>query len=199
MQSKDGSTSILLPSVMIKNRGIITQVISIALFVALMTVCAWIKVPVGPVPVTLNTFAIFLAIGILGTKMGTIAIASYVALGLMGAPIFAGFAGGPAYLLGPSGGYIIGYIICAAVSGKLVDRFGVSTLSLGASFAAGLLTCYAFGTIWFMTIYGANGLGADLGYVMSLCVVPFIIPDMVKIALAISCTKLSIFVGNKVR
>ncbi|MGI6217413.1 MAG: biotin transporter BioY [Coriobacteriales bacterium] len=167
----------------------------IALFVVIITVCAWIKIP-GPVPVTLQTMAVFMAVSILGTKRGTAAVGSYIVLGLLGLPVFAGFAGGFAYLFGLTGGYIIGFLPTAFLTGWLIDRFGKTVpVMIGAMFA-GLLVCYAFGTIWFIAVSGSAFDAASLQYVLSLCVYPFIIPDAIKIAAAVSATKLVGFVGK---
>ncbi len=171
-----------------KAKRLAKEISIIAAFVALMAICSWIKVP-GAVPVTLQTFAIFLAIGILGTKRGTAAVASFVAIGMMGAPVFASFAGGPAYLLGTSGGYIMGFVATAAVTGIIMDKLGRSVASMAFAMVVGLAVCYAFGTIWFMSVYGAS-TGMSIEYVLSVCVVPFIVPDIIKIALAITASKL---------
>ena len=165
-----------------------TDVLLIAAFVALMTICSWIRIP-GPVPVTLQTFAVFLTVAILGTRRGTIAVVSYIVIGLAGAPVFAGMIGGPAYLLGLTGGYIIGFVGTALVTGSLIDRFGKSVPVLAASMIAGLLVCYAFGTAWVMAVSGAGLDAAGLQNTLSLCVTPFIVPDAIKIALAIAIVK----------
>ena len=80
-----------------------TSAILIVSCVALMTVCSWIRVP-GPIPVTMQTFAVFFTVSLLGTRRGAIAVASWLAIGLAGAPVFAGMIGGLPYLLGPTGG-----------------------------------------------------------------------------------------------
>ena len=86
----------------------------IAMFVAVMTICSWISIPLT-VPITLQTFAIFVTCGVLGGCDGTIAVCIYIMLGIIGLPVFSGFTGGPAKLLGPTGGYIIGFILTALV------------------------------------------------------------------------------------
>ncbi len=169
-------------------RRLCIEVTIIAGFVAMMAIFSWIKVPLT-VPITLQTMGVFLAIGILGTKRGTAAIASFVGAGLLGLPVFAGFAGGPAYLLGASGGYIIGFIPTAIVAGLIMDKLGKSVPAMFISMLAGLAVCYAFGTAWFMGIYG-SAAGLDVYYVLSICVIPFVIPDIIKIALAITVCKL---------
>lgn len=155
----------------------------IALFTSLMAVCSWISIP-APVPFTMQTFGVFLAVGLLGGKRGSIAIALYLALGAVGLPVFAGFSGGPGYMLGATGGYIIGFILSALLMWLAETLFGRSMPVLVMSMAAGLIVCYAFGTAWFMTVYtkntGAIGLAAALGW----CVIPYIIPDVIKIVLA---------------
>ena len=162
----------------------------IALCAALMAVCSWISIPAA-VPFTMQTFGVFLAVGLLGGRRGSIAIAVYLLLGAVGAPVFSGFAGGLGYMLGATGGYIVGFLFSALAMWAAEHLFGRSTKVLALSMAAGLLVCYAFGTAWFMTVYtkntGAIGLATALGW----CVIPYIIPDVIKIILALAlCRKL---------
>ena len=156
----------------------------IALFTAVIAVCSWISIPAA-VPFTLQTFAVFLTAGLLGGKRGTITVIVYILLGAIGVPVFSGFTGGIGHLLGPTGGYIIGFIFSAIVMWFAENRFGKSLRVLAASMIVGLIVCYAFGTAWFMTVYtresGAIGLMTALGW----CVFPYIIPDAVKIAVAV--------------
>ncbi|MBP3523893.1 MAG: biotin transporter BioY [Clostridia bacterium] len=155
----------------------------IALFAALMAVCSWISIP-ATVPFTLQTFGVFLAVSVLGGRRGTLAVLVYLLLGMIGIPVFAGFQGGIGCLLGTTGGYIIGFLLSALVMWAMerlpFDRKWTLTLSM----VAGLVVCYAFGTAWFMAVYakkaGEIGLMTALGW----CVFPFIIPDLLKIALA---------------
>ena len=86
----------------------------IAIFAVLIAICSWISIP-ATVPFTLQTFAVFMAVGLLGGKRGTIAVLTYVLLGAIGVPVFAGFSGGVGALLGNSGGYIVGFIFSALV------------------------------------------------------------------------------------
>ncbi|MBQ6315667.1 MAG: biotin transporter BioY [Mogibacterium sp.] len=154
-----------------------------AMFAAVMAVCSWISIPAA-VPFTLQTFGVFLAVGLLGGKRGTLAIAVYLLLGAVGLPVFAGFSGGLGYMMGATGGYIVGFLFSALVMWLIEKLFGNSLPVLAASMILGLIVCYAFGTAWFMTVYtkntGAIGLGTALGW----CVIPYIVPDVIKIILA---------------
>lgn len=151
------------------------------LFTAVVTVCAWISVPLA-VPVTLQTFAVCLAGALLGAKRGGAAVFIYVLLGAAGVPVFAGFKGGLSALAGPTGGYIIGFIITAAVTG-LLSAGSVRLARLILSMAAGVILCYIFGTLWFVTVYPPEE-GTSVCAALMTCVVPFIFPDGVKIFLA---------------
>lgn len=182
--------AIIRRSDIFSKEGIGTSVLLIAVSVALMTICSWVKVP-GVVPVTLQTFAVGLTVGILGTKRGFAAIVTWLAIGLAGAPVFAGYAGGLPYLAGPTGGYVIGFLGMALVTGKLIEHFGKGMPALCVSMVAGLLVCYAFGTAWFMVISGAAFTGAELAHVLEICIVPFIIPDAIKMGLAAGGTRLA--------
>ena len=99
-------------------------------------------------------------------------------LGAVGIPVFAGFMGGPAVLLGKTGGYVIGYIFIALATALAVERSGKLPV-IGAAMLAGLLVCYGFGTAWFMAV-----TGADLVSALGWCVLPFIVPDVCKGVLA---------------
>ncbi len=161
-----------------------TDMAYIAIFAALMAVCSWISIPMT-VPFTLQTLGVFMAVGILGGRRGTLSVLVYILLGMVGLPVFSGFSGGPGALFGSaSGGYIIGFIFSALAMWAMEKAFGRSRAVLILSMLVGLAVCYAFGTAWFMTVYarqtGPVGLWAALGW----CVFPFIIPDLVKIALA---------------
>ena len=162
----------------------------IGLFAALMAVCAWISIPAPPplIPFTLQTMGVFLAVGLLGGKRGTIAVLVYILLGAVGAPVFAGFRGGMGSLTGLAGGYILGFLFTALVMWAMERLPGRRTWVLGASMVLGLAACYAFGTVWYMAVYAQRGESITLGAVLAVCVAPFLIPDGVKIALALLLT-----------
>ena len=166
------------------NRSRAYDVAYIGIFTALITICSWISIPTA-IPFSLQTFAVFLAVSILGGKRGTLAVVVYVLLGAIGIPVFAEFTGGIGIILRSTGGYIIGFIFSALVMWLMEILFGRRTWVQGISMVLGLIVCYAFGTAWFMFVYmrdtGAVGLTTVLGW----CVVPFIIPDVLKIALAL--------------
>ncbi len=155
----------------------------IGIFAALMAICSWIAIP-ATVPFTLQTFAVFMAVGILGGKRGSLTVLVYILLGAIGIPVFANFSGGLGVLLGTTGGYIVGFLFSALSMWAVESFFGRKPLVRIASMLLGLIICYAFGTVWFMAVYfrqsGPVGIAAVLGW----CVIPFIIPDLIKIALA---------------
>ena len=165
-------------------RKLTTENISYAaLGIALMAVCSWLSIPLT-VPFTLQTFAVCLVSALLGMHLGLLSVGSYILLGLLGVPVFSGFRGGFAVLLGATGGYIIGFLFTVLIVGLAAEHFGRKLPVLLISMAAGILVCYTFGTIWFMTIYakssGAVGIMTALGW----CVFPYLLPDAIKIVLA---------------
>ena len=155
-----------------------------ALMAAVTCILAPLSVPIGPVPISLTNFAIYLSLYLLDWKKGTLSYLIYLLLGLVGLPVFSGFTGGPSKLAGPTGGYIIGFVFTALVMWLIERLLGTKTWVLALSMLLGLAVCYAFGTAWFLVAYaraaGPIGLWAALG----MCVFPFVVPDLVKLALA---------------
>lgn len=171
--------------------NISTRTLSIVycgVFVALIAICSWISIPMT-IPFTLQTFAVCLTAALLGTKRGTITIIVYILLGLVGAPVFSGFKGGPAALLGPTGGYIIGFIFTAIIVGILTNKFGKKVSILAISMVLGVLVCYAFGTVWFVNVYTKTKEPVGIATALSWCVIPYLIPDAAKIAVAVLLTR----------
>ena len=150
---------------------------------ALIAVCSWISVPLT-IPVTLQTFAVCLVTALLGLKTGLLAVSVFILLGAAGLPVFSGFRGGIGILLGVTGGYIIGFLFTALAVGLAVKRFGRGLPALVLSMTGGILLCYAFGTAWFMAVYARGGNAVTLGGALGMCVVPYLIPDGIKIILA---------------
>lgn len=152
------------------------QLVRIALMAAVLCVLAPWKIPVGPIPITLASFGVYLAAGVLGPLEGTIAVVVYVLLGAVGVPVFSGFTGGAGCLLGLTGGYILGYIPCAAVSGLLMGR-DAPLWRRALALVAGTAVLYALGTAMYC-IQSGKALAAAL----AACVLPFLPLDAVKIA-----------------
>lgn len=146
---------------------------------ALLCILAPLAVPIGPVPVTLATFLVYLAVYVLGTKLGTISCLIYLMLGFAGLPVFSGYSGGAARLFGPTGGYLAGYIFLALVSGVIMEKTAYHRMGCFAGMIAGTAVLYAFGTGWYM-IMSKSTLQAAL----AACVLPFLIGDLVKIVFA---------------
>lgn len=159
------------------------DMIYVGLSAAIIAVCAWITLPVGPVPFTLQTMAICLVAGLFGWKRGTFATVIYIALGAVGVPVFSGFKGGIGALVGPTGGYIIGFVFTALIVGFVSDKTKGKLWAIAVSMVVGIAVCYAFGTGWFYYFIQSTK-PMTLGAVLGACVVPFIIPDLAKIAIA---------------
>ncbi len=156
----------------------------IAQHAAIIAVCSWIQIPSSPVPFTLQTFAVFLTVYVLGTKRAILSVLIYILLGAAGLPVFSGFRGGPGILFGATGGFIIGFLFMAPVIGLLISVSGDRPVPVILSMAAGLLVCYLFGAVWFM-IFSAMTSGAlPLTDILKITVLPFILPDIAKLVLA---------------
>ena len=158
---------------------------AIAACAALMAVCAWIAVPTQP-PFTLQTLGVFLAVGVLGGRRGTAAVGLYLLMGAVGLPVFAGFGGGLGILLGTTGGYILGFLCSALLMWAMERLLSTRPPALLLSMVLGLLVCYAFGPAWYMAVYARTSGPIGLAGALGACVAPFIIPDLCKIAVALT-------------
>ncbi len=154
-----------------------------AIGITLITVCSWITIPMT-IPFTLQTFAVFAVLLILGGEKGTLATLIYVLMGAIGIPVFSGFSGGIGIILGTTGGYIIGFIFIGLIYLAMTKALGKKTPVEIAALLIGLIVCYAFGTGWFMYVYMRSSGAVGLLTVLSWCVFPFIIPDLCKLTLA---------------
>jgi biotin transport system substrate-specific component len=151
----------------------------IALMTAVTCVLAPLSLPIGLVPISLTNLAIYFALYILGMKKGTISYIVYLFIGLVGVPVFSGFTGGPAKLIGPTGGYLIGFVFMAMIAGIFIDKFkGKMVLSM-VGMILGTLVCYGFGTAW-LAYQGQMNFKAAL----FAGVIPFIPGDLIKMVLA---------------
>lgn len=153
----------------------------IALFAVLTAVCAWIAIPAGPIPFTLQTFSVFLALTTLGGRRGFHAVAVYLLLGAVGLPVFSGFQGGLGVLFGAAGGFLLGLLPAA-----LIYRFAEPRLPPLPACLLSLTICYLSGVVWYLLFYAASaGLSAALRW----CVFPFILPDLIKTGLALTVSR----------
>ena len=160
----------------------------IALAVGLISVCSWISVPTV-VPFTLQTFAVFASVLLLGGKRGTMAILCYILLGLTGAPVFSNMMGGAMVLAGLTGGYIIGFMFVGMSYWLFEIWFGKKLWAQITSIVIGLLVCYTFGTAWFMLVYGSRFGEISLASALMTCIVPFAPVDIIKLVCALLLKK----------
>ncbi len=150
-----------------------------AVLTAVICVLGPISVPIGPVPISLTNFAVFIAVYCLGVKRGTLAVGLYLLIGLTGLPVFSGYSGGPAKLAGPTGGYLIGYLPMAVIAGVFIERYAKKRWLAAAGMIIATLVLYAIGTAWL-----AHVAGMTFGAALSVGVTPFIPVDLLKIAAA---------------
>lgn len=148
-----------------------------ALMTALLALFAWICLPMGDMVFTLQTLGVSVALLLLGGKKGTVCIILYLLLGIVGLPVFSGFRGGVGVLLSATGGYIIGFLLWGVLYWSVTGIFGEKTKL--PALILGLLTCYLFGSVWFYRLYAQN-----LSLILINCVLPYLIPDMIKLWLS---------------
>ncbi len=161
----------------------------ISAFIALIAVCSWISViGLTPVQFTMQTFAVFLAAGLLGGKKASVSVLLYILLGLVGAPVFSGFRGGISVLFDRTGGYILGFLAIPLAVWLFERLFDNRKWAIVVGMVLGLLICYAFGTLFFLRIYAQQGSSITVGAVLTICVFPFLIPDALKLLLAVTLT-----------
>lgn len=153
----------------------------IAVAAALICIAGPLSIAVGPIPLSLASFAVYMAGAVLGPKKGTIAVAVYLLLGITGVPVFSGFTGGFQKLAGVTGGYLLGYLPCAFLTGWGADqaRDKRDVWRLVLMMIAGTAVLYLIGTVWFVL-----QAGKTLGAALAVCVVPFLPGDAMKIAAA---------------
>lgn len=153
-----------------------------ALCAALVAIFAPISVPVGPVPISLATLMVYLCASVLGWKKACLGVLLYILLGVAGLPVFAGYTAGLDKLLGPTGGYFLGYLFIALATGFFVERFGNRLVWNIAGMVIGTAACYLAGTLWLAHVGGYTSFGAAL----AAGVLPFLPGDVIKIAAAAS-------------
>lgn len=171
------------------------DMVYVGIFAAIIAVCSWISIPLT-IPVTLQTMAVCITAGLLGTKRGTLTVLVYMLIGFVGMPVFSNFSAGVGQLMGPTGGYLIGFIFTALIIGIFTELLGSKIWVYAVSMIVGIAVLYAFGTAWFVIVYNrGNADAVTISGALAMCVVPFIIPDLIKIALAtFFCTSLKKYI-----
>ncbi len=171
---------VLRPAIARSRAGLLYDamlVVAGSVFISLLARVA-IPLPFSPVPITGQTFAVLLVGALLGSRRGGLVVLLYLLEGVAGLPFFAGGAGGPARLAGPTGGYLIGFVVAAFAVGLLAERgWDRRVWSTAAAMLVGNTIIYAFGLLWLERFVGA-------GKVLSLGLLPFIPGDLLKLGLA---------------
>jgi len=166
---------VLLP----RQRSLLLDAVLVVVFSAFVALTAQVSLPLLPVPLTLQTLGVLFTGAVLGSKRGTLALLLYVAEGAIGLPVFAGGLSGIGVLIGPTGGYLVGFIVAAGVVGLLAER-GWDRRLIGAALAmvVGNLVIYAFGVAWLTVVLG------DLRTALVQGMLIFIIGDLIKVVIA---------------
>lgn len=167
-------------------RGMAADIALMSLMTALIVVASWISIPFGIVPVTFQTFVIYVASALLGAKKAAVSVFVYLLLGVAGLPVFSGFRGGIGALFGATGGYVFGFVFVALIAGLIIGHFGKKIHVMCIAFFSGTLACYFVGTLWYVFVY-MKGTGA--AGVIASCVLPFVVPDMLKTVAAAFVSK----------
>lgn len=159
-----------------KHQSIHAMVIP-ALMAALLCVLGPITVPAGPIPLSLATLGIYLSGLLLGWKRGAVSVLVYLAIGLVGIPVFSGFTGGIGQLLGPTGGYLLGYLPLGLVTGLAQkQKKAIQLLTM----AVGTALLYLLGTVFYCFQSGTAFMAAA-----TVCVLPFLPADCIKMGLSL--------------
>lgn len=164
----------------------------VALTIAIMGVSAWVAIPFGPVLLTLQMFALMFAIMVLTPKQCMAAIVGYLALGAVGLPMFSGMRGGVGMLMGPTGGYLWGYLLGAAAALLVREALRRVAGRDGAkAFAVDMAACLAFIVVTYVCgcFQYAAVVGVDLAAAFAVTIAPFAIPDLLKAVAAVLCAR----------
>lgn len=157
------------------------RLLGVAASVLLTAFGAFVRIPLGftPVPLTLQTFFVLFTAASLGRGLASVTQASYLILGIAGLPIFAGAGSGIAYLAGPTGGYLIGFVLAAALVGSLIRRLDGSPVSVFLLLAMADLLLFSCGMLWLRLLYGYS-----LPMLCALGLLPFLAGELIKLSAA---------------
>ena len=157
------------------------QVARCGVCIALLAVSAWITVPLGPVPFTMQTFVLALLPQVMRTRDAVFTVVVYLLLGATGVPVFSGFQGGLGVLLGPTGGYLLGFAAGMPVSGAVAHANALPRSARGVVAGIALLAVsYVLGTLQLMHVYALDAPTA-----LAVAVAPFVVPDVVKVVASV--------------
>lgn len=162
-----------------KKRFTIYQLSVCALMAALMCVLGPMSIPIGPIPVSLINFVIFLTVYVLSTKAAVTSYLIYLLIGAAGMGVFSGYEGGMGKLAGPTGGYLVGYIFAILLCGFIMKKSHSNTVITIIGMIVANMVAYLFGTVWFVL-----QMQCDVWYALTVCVFPFIPFDIAKILIA---------------
>lgn len=163
------------------------QIVIVGLMAAVTCILGPLAIPIGLVPISFTNLAIYFGLYTLGMKKGTTSYIIYMLIGLFGVPVFSHFTAGPSKILGPTGGYLIGFIFMALIAGFFIDKFFSRWYLCFTGMVLGAVVCYVFGTIWLA--YQAK---MSLSAALVAGLIPFIPGDLIKIIIAA-------YVGPKIR
>lgn len=191
MQSRASNQSTLAPTLLpLSGNRTAQDVILVLAGTALIAIAAKIKVPFVPVPMTLQTLAIMLIAATYGFRLGTMTVVAYLAEGLLGLPVFTNTppaVAGPIYFLGPTGGFLAGFVVLAMVTGHAADRgWDRSIIRLFSAMAVGKILLFAMGFAWLAWLFHLpdGGLGIGVERALAGGVTPFIWGAIFKTVLA---------------
>lgn len=164
------------------------NILQISMFAIFLSACSMFSIPLT-IPITMQSFGVFLACLLIGGKNGTCSITLWILLGLIGLPVFSGYKSGLSALLGPTGGYIVGFVFIGIMMWifELINNKSQSLKIISMVF--GIIICYTFGTIWFVIVYTISNNPISIIKALSICVLPFISFDIIKIVLAFIISK----------
>ena len=147
---------------------------------ALMCILGPMSVQIGPVPISLTNLVLYFSVYVLETRGTSISYIIYLLLGTCGLPVFSGYQGGPGKLMGPTGGYLFGFILMVLICGLSMELSKGNIFITFAGMVIGTAIAYLFGTLWFV-----KQLDCSVSYALKVCVYPFIGFDLGKIVIAI--------------
>lgn len=156
---------------------------------AIIAILAQITIPLPLIPITGQTLAVGLVVTILGTRYGSLSVLLYILLGAIGLPVFSGFSGGFGVLIGPTGGYIIGFLVQAYIMGVYMDKFGITYTHAIVANLIGMVITLTFGTVWLKIVGDLSWTAAFMGGAA-----PFIVVGIIK---AVTAAWLGVVVRNR--